>query len=370
MRILVLGSGREDRAADSLAELLALRHEVTVFPYEKGFQPFSGPTYFLNAPLRLGLKALRKPQSYFADQWLSRWLEGKRFDLFITAALMMLPPDFVAEIKRRTGAIMIGWFPDAIVRLNDLEFIEAPYERLFFKDKIITERLTSALTTDRVEYLPQGFDPFLHRPVPDSHAPPDAAADVAIFGNSYAYRAAMMAPLLEERSIRTVIYGDRSYNCDPRLAAVYRPAVRSHAKSAAMRVASIALNTNHYSELRGVNKRTFELCGIGSFQLTDGPAIAEYFEPGVECATYQGPHDLVEKVRYWLQRPEERAQIARRGLERAFREHTYIHRLNAMFDMVPALRGVPKLPVPVGPPAPDAELELVGGTPERRLTRV
>lgn len=370
MRILVLGSGREDRAADSIAEILALRHEVTVFPYERGYQPFSGRSYWLNAPLHLGLKVLREPPSYFADRWLSRWLDGKRFDLFLTAAITAIPNDFIRDIKARTGALMVGWFPDTMVRLDNLEFAGAPYDRVFFKDKVVTERLRAALATDRYDFLPQAFDPWIHRPVADRFAPPDAEVDVALFGNSYAYRAALMGPLLSERSIRTVVYGDRSYKCDPLLAAAYRPAIRSKAKSAAMRAARIALNTNLFAELGGVNKRTFELAAMGAFQLTDGPRIAEYLEPGVECATFRGPLDLVEQVRHWLALPDERAAIARRGLVRAFREHTYNHRLNQMFDMIPALRGEPKLPVPVGPPDPEGDLELVGGTPSRRLTRV
>lgn len=370
MRVLVLGSGREDRAADSIAEILALRHEVTVFPFERGLQPFGGRAYWLNAPLRLGLKLAKKPISYFADRSLLSWLGDQRFDLFLTMAITTHPPEIVREIKQRTGALMIGWFPDTIVRVDSAEFVGAAYDRVFFKDKVVTERFRAALADDRFDFLPQAFDPSLHRPVPDRFAPPDAAVDVAIFGNSYAYRAAMMSDLLAASDLRTAIYGDRSYDCDPRLAAAYRPAVLGKQKSAAMRVAAIALNTNFYGELGGVNKRSFELAAMGAFQLTDAPRIAEYLTPGVECATFAGPRDLVEQARRYLALPAERAAIARRGLTRAFREHTYHHRLNEMFDLVPALRGEPKLPVPVGPPDPEGELSLEGGSPPLRLTRV
>ena len=370
MRILVLGAGREDRAADSMAEILALRHEVTLFPYERGFLPFEGRLRRLNAVLQLGLKAAKKPSSYVADRWLARWLRGKRFDMVLTLAVASLPPAFVREIRERTGAVIIGWFPDTIVRLNNAEFVGAPYDRIFFKDKIVTQRFRAALGSDRFDFLPQAFDPSIHRPVPDRFAPPDAAVDVALFGNSYAYRAELMAPLLAAKDIRTAIYGQRSWDCDPRLVAVYRDAVRGKPKSAAMRVAAIALNTNFYAELGGVNKRTFELAAMGTFQLTDAPAIAEYLTPGLECATFQGPNDLVEQVRHWLALPAERAACARRGLVRAFREHSYHHRLNEMFERIPALRGEPKLPVPVGPPEPEAELALTGGPSTSRLTRV
>jgi spore maturation protein CgeB len=370
VRILVLGSGLEDRAADSIAEALALRHEVTVFPYERGFAPFPGRLHHLNSVLALGLKVVKRPASEIADRWVLRWLEGKRFDLVLTLAVASLPPAFVRALRDRTGAMVVGWFPDTIVRLGNAEFVGAPYERVFFKDRVVSERFRAALADDRFDFLPQAFDPTLHRPVPDRVAPPDAAVDVAIFGNSYAYRAELMAPLLAATDVRTAIYGQMSWDCDPRLAAAYRPPVRGQAKSAAMRVAAIALNTNFYGELGGVNKRTFELAAMGAFQLTDAPALAEYLEPGVECATFHGPRDLVEQVRYWLPRPAERAAIARRGLLRAYREHSYHHRLNEMFQRLPALRGEPPLPVPVAAPEPEGELLLTGGPWTSRLTRV
>ncbi len=134
------------------------------------------------------------------------------------------------------------------------------------------------------------------------------------------------------------------------LLAAYRPPIYGLRKSAAMRAAKIALNTNHPFELGGVNKRTFELGATGSFQLTDGPRVEEYYEPGVECAVFRGPDDLVDKVRHYLARPEERAEIARRGLLRAFRSHTYQHRLNELFDRVPELRSAERLPLTEVPP--------------------
>ena len=72
----------------------------------------------------------------------------------------------------------------------------------------------------------------------------------------------------------------------------------------------IALNTNHYAGIGDVNKRTFELGGMGAFQLTDNrPALGEYFEIGKEVVTFDGRADLREKVEYYP-RPVERQQIA------------------------------------------------------------
>ncbi|APR82147.1 Hypothetical protein A7982_07496 [Minicystis rosea] len=104
MKILVLGSGRADRAADSIAEVLALRHEVTLFPFERGTAPFAGRLRRLNAVLQLGLRVAKKPSTHVANRWLAHWLRGKRFDIVLTKAVATLPSDFVAELRRLTGA--------------------------------------------------------------------------------------------------------------------------------------------------------------------------------------------------------------------------------------------------------------------------
>jgi spore maturation protein CgeB len=366
MKILILGTSREDTAGGSIARALSAAHDVVMFDYERGFTLFKPRRYRLNALFHMAIKATRLPSSHFSDRRLLAWASGRRFDLIVIVAINVVPPDVVRELQARTGALVIGWFTDAIVNIHGAEFTQAPYHRVYFKDKVVVDRFRTSLASDRYDYLPQAFDPLIHRPVPARLAPQGAAVDVATFGNSYPFRAALMAKLFAQKDIRTVVYGNPSWAADGPLAAAYRPPVFGRKKSAAMRAAKVALNTNHFSELGGVNKRTFELGGMGAFQLTDGPAIGDYYAPEVECATFHGPDELVDKVLYYLAHPEERAEIARKGLSRSFREHTYQHRLNEIFDRVPELRGAERLGVSEGPPAPEDDL---GGDEWREVHR-
>ncbi len=368
MKILVLGTTREDTAAGSIASALSLAHEVTNFDYERGLRLLPGRFSRFDAAYGLALKALRRPPTFLSDRRLLDFAEGRRFDLLFVVAVTLVPPEVVRAFCDKTGALAVGWFTDHIVNIQGAEFIRAPYARIFFKDKVVVDRFRRALASETFDYLPQAFDPELHRPVSARLAPEGADADIATFGNSYTFRAALMAPLLAQRDIRSVIYGRLSWQADPELRRIYKAPVFNHQKSAAMRAAKIALNTNHFAELGGVNKRSFELGGIGAFQLTDGPNIAEYFEPERECAVFHGPQELVERARHYLARPEERAEIAQRGLLRAYREHTYQHRLNELFERVPALSGAARLPTPKGPPEPEAEVHWSSGElPTRRL---
>ncbi|MEF3307228.1 CgeB family protein [Paenibacillus sp. GYB003] len=84
-----------------------------------------------------------------------------------------------------------------------------------------------------------------------------------------------------------------------------------------------------------VNPRSFEIGACAAFQLTDRRhGLASAFEPGAEIATYDLPEELIEKADYYLNREEERRDIALRGYGRTMREHTYPRRVAQLLDAV------------------------------------
>lgn len=81
-----------------------------------------------------------------------------------------------------------------------------------------------------------------------------------------------------------------------------------------------------------IKARTFEIPGCGGFLLTETvPHLESYFSVDTEVATFQGTHDLIEKIRYWLDDEEARAEVANRGYDRVRIEHTYDHRFEEIF---------------------------------------
>jgi hypothetical protein len=70
------------------------------------------------------------------------------------------------------------------------------------------------------------------------------------------------------------------------------------------------------------NMRLFEIAGTGAFQLMEHHAdIGRFFEPGREIVTYRDANEMMAMVRYYLDHPTERLEIARRGQERCLKEH-------------------------------------------------
>ena len=71
------------------------------------------------------------------------------------------------------------------------------------------------------------------------------------------------------------------------------------------------------------NMRLFEVTGTGVFLLSEyQPNINEYFEDGREVETFRNEDELIEKIHYYLQHPDQRETIAKRGQERCFRDHS------------------------------------------------
>lgn len=121
------------------------------------------------------------------------------------------------------------------------------------------------------------------------------------------------------------------------IGAHHRPAVWGEEMFRAVKQARIVVNP-HIDIVDGVsflgNMRVFETTGMGTLMLADGGDDPDPpFIPGVEVATYRGPHDLVEKIHYYLDHPEEREAIARRGQERCLRDHSTARRAEE-FDAI------------------------------------
>jgi spore maturation protein CgeB len=54
----------------------------------------------------------------------------------------------------------------------------------------------------------------------------------------------------------------------------------------------------------------------------------------MELETFQTAEELRQTVRYYLDHPTERRQMAERGQARVYAEHTYVHRMQKLLPVV------------------------------------
>lgn len=97
----------------------------------------------------------------------------------------------------------------------------------------------------------------------------------------------------------------------------------------------INLNISLKSIKTGIPLRAIEIMGAGGFLLSNYQSdFLLHFEPDVDFVYYENIQDAVEKAAYYLKHDEERAKIARNGLNKIKTFHSYEQRLSEMLQLV------------------------------------
>lgn len=97
----------------------------------------------------------------------------------------------------------------------------------------------------------------------------------------------------------------------------------------------IHLNISLKSILTGIPLRAFDIMGCGGFLLSNFQSdFLDFFEPDEDFGYYESYEDLMEKVRYYVTHDDARERIARNGYEKVKAEHTYIHRIQTILDII------------------------------------
>ncbi|HEV2700867.1 MAG TPA: glycosyltransferase [Steroidobacteraceae bacterium] len=275
---------------------------------------------------KLAATFLREPELLYEKELLSA-VRGFQPTLVLVIQGSQLSPKTLAKLRTVTQAPMACWCQDPLIALGRQFMLAAGYDTVFVKDRYMQDVFSRMIRSTTFRYLPEACNPRVHRPIDLSAA--DQAAygcEVMIAGTLYYYRQEILRQI-SEFDLR--VWGARPGWLLFRLAGRHGGrAVVMEEKAKAMRAARICLNTLNFSEVNGMNCRAFEIAGCGGFQLMSSvPVITEHFDPGVELVTFDSVDDLRGKIRHYLDNPQQAAQIALRGQQRAHRDHTYEARL-------------------------------------------
>lgn len=297
-----------------------------------------------------------------------------------------LDPDVVGEISRGDDTVTLNWFCDDHWRFDGYSRHWAPrfdhvvttaasalpkYARLGLDNVIKSQWACNHLLYRRLDLEPRYDVTFVGRPHGDRpqviQALRDAGIEVHVRGTGWEGGRVGQEEMIElfNRSRIVLNLANASTPQLGRLARLRRSTRQQAARHAARlpvgsRVKALgrrvlvpspggsdgrATATIYPGQIKA---RNFEVPGCGSFLLTE-PAenLEEYYRDGDEVVCFESVDDLVEKIRYHLDREDERARIAAAGYERTLREHTYAHRFAEIFRTIgldasspaPAARG-------------------------------
>jgi spore maturation protein CgeB len=265
----------------------------------------------------------------------------KPIDILICMAQAPITPRALTELRRR-GVITVLWFLEDYLRFTYWRDVAQYYDYVFTIQKGDCIEAIRRAGAGQVHYLPAACDPHLHTAL--TLSPEDRVkwgSPISFVGAGYYNRQQAFAGLSH---YPFKIWGSEWPLCKP-----FDKLVQEHARRIApeeyvkiFNATDININLHSSSERDGVdptgdfiNPRTFELASCEAFQLVDERSLlSEAFEIGEEIVTFRSIPDLKEKIHYYLERPEERQRIARRGRQRVLREHTYEKRLEQMLSVI------------------------------------
>ena len=97
----------------------------------------------------------------------------------------------------------------------------------------------------------------------------------------------------------------------------------------------INLNITLKSIHSGIPLRCMDIMGSGGFLLTNYQEdFLDDFQPGEDFVFYESEDDFLGKITYYLSHDAERKQIAANCLGKMSESHTFVHRVNAMLNVI------------------------------------
>lgn len=310
---------------------------------------FEAPDFYPAYKALKGLKVRRERLDFLESSYLkvvgeSILAQVERFqpDLLLSMAQAPVPIPILKRLKKDGVATAMWFVEDYRLFLYWRAF--APYYDIFAG--IQEEPFIQALRAVGVEnylYLPLAAQPSVHRPLTLSAAEQKRfGADLSFMGAGYPNRRQAFRRL---SGYDFKIWGTE-WEDEPLLAPHLQMEGRRISPEEAVRIFNAAkINLNLHSGTRRdeavtggdfVNPRTFEIAACGAFQLVDKRALMPPLFAADELATFESMEELLEKVDYFLTRPEERAAYAKRGRERVLAGHTYAARMRTLLDFTAA----------------------------------
>lgn len=278
-----------------------------------------------------------------------------RPDVLITTGIdvMMFDPalSVIPELCDKYGMYHIYWATEDRIHFDG---ISLPFVRLVKPDAVWTihpdcvakYRALGKLS----DYLNFAFNPRLFPPKPDDGAKKEKY-DVALVGTThldtrtfrYDSLRQLLFPLFAgDTGIRVDIWGngwiENAAMIEKEFGVTVPPScihglLPYKETSRVYRQSKIMLGVQNARDQ--VSQRTFEILGSGAFMIASRTEELErLFEDGKEVVLTSSPEETIERVQYYLPRPEERLQIGRRARAKVMAGHTFLHRLEQLWPAV------------------------------------
>jgi len=266
---------------------------------------------------------------------LDRELEVVAPDVVLVVRGEALSEQAIRKLRADHPGTWVNWVPDDLHGLAIVQHALPAYDMVFAAGNDVADALGGSLSIP-IHYLPLAADPSVYKPM---RSRDQYRANVVFAGTATPRRERLLGELVEfglalwgpgwrRTSLRDYCRGEQLDTDN---------FVRAYAG------ASVAVNIHRSADAepavveRGVNQRTFEVAAIGVPQVVDFRGdLEQHFVDRRELLVYQSVKEMRALVQAALQDPAAAEKVAQAGRQRLLQEHTYMHRLKRLLEVVRA----------------------------------
>jgi spore maturation protein CgeB len=279
---------------------------------------------------------LLRPLEGLLSQLIERRAEAFSPDVIVVLAQAPICEEGLKRI-RGEGTPVAYWFVEDYRRMPYWKRLAPSTDAFFVIQREARDPIQTA-GAPLVRYLPLAAQPSVHRPCGLSREEIQRyGSAVAFVGAGYKNRRNFLARLA---SPDLKIWGNEWDGSPSVLQEVIQEGGRRVSTEETVQIFNASqINLNVHSSTcheaidpHGdfVNPRTFEIAACGGFQLVDRRSLLPEVFGEQEIAVFDDVKDGREKIRYFLDREQDRREFAEKGRRRVLKEHTYSLRMKEL----------------------------------------
>ena len=330
MNVVIIGSKDFDTLEYHLADSFRfLGHMVTILDLNE----------VVPVKYTINYHAIKYFKKY--DEFVFKNLAKKIIEIkpdLVIGTYRFINPICIKIIKKELLHIpIINVNPDQLTTFELQQIFASPYDFFFTKDPYIVNFMKQKMDLN-VIYLPEAFNPRLHQK-PDLNRiefEEKTNIDVLAFGHLYPYRVNMIKKLIDS-GLNVTLYGKKGKRFfDPGLDKYFHNEwITGERKAELLYGSKIVFNNFHYAEIESVNCKFFEIYGSGAFQICDyRSTIDEYSKIDSAKFTFKSIGEAIELIKYYLDKPTLRHDMANIQYEHFMQNHTYETRVKQILETI------------------------------------
>jgi len=218
-------------------------------------------------------------------------------------------------------------------RKNNFRLGMTNYDHIFAFDNYYVDEIKKR-GVSHVSYLPLATDEDLYKNTPPTEDEKKMYGyEIAFVGMPFDNRIEIFNEL---KDFNAGVFGDFWDMHRDRLKGDYFKGPAAGDKVLKIYSASkIVMNINHPHSVYGVNTRTFDIPSCGAFEIMDyKQGIEDLFDVGNEIVCYHDVRELKSLVKYYLDHPDRRNEIAEKGCLKARKQHTWTQRVKKVINVL------------------------------------